>query len=35
VPPRVEYTLTTIAREFVPIFKQLSAWGGRHRKGVQ
>jgi DNA-binding HxlR family transcriptional regulator len=35
VPPRVEYTLTTIAREFIPIFKQLSAWGGRHRKGVR
>jgi DNA-binding HxlR family transcriptional regulator len=33
VPARVEYELTGIASEMVPIFKQLSAWGGKHRGG--
>lgn len=32
VPPRVEYELTEMAMEFGPIFKQLSEWGGKHRK---
>ncbi|MRG45246.1 transcriptional regulator [Chitinophaga sp. SYP-B3965] len=32
VPPRVEYELTEMAIEIGPIFKQLSAWGGKHRK---
>jgi DNA-binding HxlR family transcriptional regulator len=32
VPPRVEYELTDMAFELAPIFKQLSAWGGKHRK---
>lgn len=32
VPPRVEYELTGMAMEFGPIFKQLSEWGGKHRK---
>ncbi|MET3878711.1 MULTISPECIES: winged helix-turn-helix transcriptional regulator [Chitinophaga] len=32
VPPRVEYELTEMAAEFGPIFKQLSEWGGKHRK---
>lgn len=31
VPPRVEYELTEMALELVPIFKQLSEWGNRHR----
>jgi len=31
VPPRVEYELTAMALEFSPIFKQLSAWGGKHK----
>ena len=31
VPPRVEYELTARALEFLPIFKQLSNWGNRHR----
>jgi len=31
VPPRVEYELTAMAREFVPIFKHLSAWGAKHK----
>ena len=31
VPPRVEYELTPMALEFLPIFKQLSKWGGKHR----
>ncbi|MDF7813882.1 helix-turn-helix domain-containing protein [Hymenobacter sp. YC55] len=31
VPPRVEYELTPIGRELVPICGTLHAWGGRHR----
>lgn len=31
VPPRVEYELTAMALEFLPIFRQLSAWGGKHK----
>jgi DNA-binding HxlR family transcriptional regulator len=32
VPARVEYELTGMAIEMIPIFKQLSAWGGKHRR---
>jgi len=31
VPPRVEYELTEIARELIPIWRQLESWGSRHR----
>jgi DNA-binding HxlR family transcriptional regulator len=31
VPPRVEYTLTDIGRELVPICDALHGWGTRHR----
>ena len=31
VPPKVEYELTVMAQEFVPIFRQLSAWGAKHK----
>ena len=32
VPPRVEYELTTIGIELIPIWKQLSQWGAKHRE---
>jgi DNA-binding HxlR family transcriptional regulator len=32
VPPRVEYELTAIGMELVPICLQLSDWGTRHRQ---
>jgi len=32
VPPRVEYELTAIGIELIPIWKQLSQWGARHRE---
>ena len=35
VPPRVEYELTPMALEFLPTFKQLSAWGNKHKSLVQ
>lgn len=35
VPPRVEYELTEMALAFVPIFKQLSDWGSKHRNMVK
>lgn len=31
VPPRVDYELTEIAKELVPIWSQLSNWGAKHR----
>jgi DNA-binding HxlR family transcriptional regulator len=31
VPPRVEYELTPMAAEFLPIFEQLSAWGKKYK----
>ncbi len=31
VPARVEYELTTIGKELVPIISQLEAWGKKHR----
>jgi DNA-binding HxlR family transcriptional regulator len=31
VPPRVEYELTEIGIELIPIWKQLSEWGAKHR----
>ncbi len=31
VPPRVEYELTHTAKELIPVWKQLSDWGARHR----
>jgi len=35
VPVRVEYELTDIALGFLPIFRQLSEWGGKHRNSAQ
>lgn len=32
VPPRVEYELTPIAKELIPIWRQLEDWGAKHRK---
>lgn len=32
VPPRVEYQLTTIAIELIPIWNELNTWGSKHRK---
>jgi DNA-binding HxlR family transcriptional regulator len=35
VPPRVDYELTEIARELIPIWDALNEWGGKHRKSVE
>lgn len=35
VPPRVDYELTEIAEELVPIWKQLDRWGKKHRELIQ
>ncbi|WP_413532896.1 winged helix-turn-helix transcriptional regulator [Empedobacter brevis] len=32
VPPRVDYELTDIAKELVPIWNQLSQWGAKHKE---
>ncbi|KPE49226.1 winged helix-turn-helix transcriptional regulator [Chryseobacterium indologenes] len=35
VPPRVDYELTEIAGELIPIWKQLSDWGKKHKNLIQ
>ncbi|UHO40137.1 helix-turn-helix transcriptional regulator [Chryseobacterium capnotolerans] len=35
VPPRVDYELTAIARELIPIWDALNEWGGKHRKVIE
>ncbi|EJL75891.1 winged helix-turn-helix transcriptional regulator [Chryseobacterium populi] len=35
VPPRVDYELTEIVQELIPIWKQLEKWGHKHRKMIQ
>ena len=32
VPPRVQYDLTPIGRELIPICTELDSWGSRHRR---
>jgi len=34
VPPRVDYELTEMAFAFIPIFRQLSDWGSKHKRLV-
>lgn len=31
VPPRVDYELTEIAADLIPIWRQLESWGGKHK----
>lgn len=31
VPPRVEYELTEIAKELIPIWRMLENWGAKHK----
>jgi len=35
VPPRVDYEMTEIAKELIPIWKQLSQWGNKHKILIQ
>jgi DNA-binding HxlR family transcriptional regulator len=32
VPPRVEYTLTSKGRDFIPILQQMAEWGAKYPK---
>lgn len=35
VPPRVEYELTEISKELIPIWRKLEDWGSRHKDLVK
>ena len=32
VPPRVDYRLTPLACELIPLWDQLAVWGGKHKR---
>ena len=32
VPPRVEYTLTDKGRDFIPVLRQMAAWGTKYHQ---
>ncbi|QES88498.1 winged helix-turn-helix transcriptional regulator [Rhizosphaericola mali] len=32
VPPKVDYELTAVARELIPVWRQLENWAKKHRK---
>ncbi|HLC91838.1 MAG TPA: helix-turn-helix domain-containing protein [Candidatus Saccharimonadales bacterium] len=32
VPPRVEYTLTQKGRDFIPVLRQMAAWGTKYHQ---
>jgi DNA-binding HxlR family transcriptional regulator len=34
VPPRVDYELSPIAKELIPIWSELSNWGAKHKELV-
>ncbi len=34
VPPRVEYELTNIGKELMPVCKELHQWGAKHKMGL-
>jgi len=35
VPPKVDYELTQIAKDLIPIWSQLSKWGARHKELIK
>jgi DNA-binding HxlR family transcriptional regulator len=35
VPPRVEYNLTDIGKELIPILRRLGKWGEKHKKNIK
>lgn len=35
VPPRVDYELTAIAEELIPIWKQIEKWGKKHKELIK
>lgn len=35
VPPRVEYELTSIGKELIPILELLGQWGDRHKEYIR
>ncbi len=35
VPPRVDYELTQIANDLIPIWRQLENWGAKHKSLVK
>lgn len=35
VPPKVEYSLTEIGKNFIPVIKSMELWGETYRKAVE
>ncbi|WP_438347072.1 winged helix-turn-helix transcriptional regulator [Paenibacillus sp. FA6] len=34
VPPKVEYSLTSTGKSFIPILESMSEWGENHKKSI-
>lgn len=35
VPPKVEYSLTEMGRDFIPILQAMEVWGAKYRKRLE
>lgn len=35
VPPKVEYSLTEIGKNFIPVLKSMELWGETYRKAIE
>lgn len=35
VPPKVEYSLTSLCRSLLPLLAQIAAWGDRHQEEIE
>lgn len=35
VPPKVEYSLTEMGKEFIPVLESMKVWGAKYRKRLE
>ena len=35
VPPKVEYSLTEMGKEFIPVLESMNVWGDKYRKRLE